>query len=139
MVELNHIKKLLYFIFMALAVVSVFMINKLKILDNVSFYNNALDRLIVFLKFYNFYILYEISKERYRLINLFIFLTVIGLSYSVSSIYYQRVVDFRVGVDLSTFTLFITTLVALLVTKRNISNEYYEAEALEEGESGEYL
>lgn len=121
---------------MVLTVVSVFIINKLQILDNVSFYNNALDQFVVFLKFYNFYILYEISKERYRLINLFIFLTVIGFSYSVSSIYYQRVVDFRVGVDLSYFTLFLTTFTILFVTNRNLS---YENESLEDDEIGDVL
>ena len=121
---------------MVLTVVSVFIINKLQILDNVSFYNNALDQFVVFLIFYNFYIFQELSKDRYILLDLYLFFIVIGLFYSISSIYYQRVVDFRVGVDLSYFTLFLTTFTILFVTNRNLS---YENESLEDDEIGDVL
>lgn len=44
--------------------------------------------------------------------------------------------DFRVGVDLSYFTLFLTTFTILFVTNRNLS---YENESLEDDEIGDVL
>lgn len=117
-------KRLLFFITI-IAIISVVWINKLYLVDGIESYHNILHKIIFVMNKYVYIMIYQLWKRMVKYANLNISISLIGMTYYLSYIFFLKPIENAISVDIGYvfgFSMYFSLFAGYYALKRYINS-----------------
>ena len=118
-------KRLLVFITI-IAIISVVWINKLYLVDGIENYHNILHKIIFVMNKYVYIMSYQLWKRMVKYANLNISISLIGITYYLSYIFFLKPIENAISVDIGYvfgFSMYFSLFAGFYTLKRDINRK----------------